>query len=328
MDYTGLNCPKCGSKFSTEDDIVVCPECGTPSHRHCYEALQACIYADKHSPDFSYKTILKEDVKSGKINMTFCVNCGHLNSTSLSCCKKCNFPLTLNNPSRNGRVPWDSAGQPVNTHGQKHNASEPPFTFDPLGGVPTSDQLADNISAGEMAKYVKTSIPYFLNVFRQIRCFGQSRFNFAAFLFSGGYFLFRKMYKTGAVIVALLLSSIVLEIYFTNTDFYRNFLNSFLSMKGFSERFNLYLNLTPQQYFFVSIPPFCQLLRYIIMFLCGVLANRTYYNHCIKMIKSIKENAKDSGKADLLLQTSGGVNSILGFLLFILFILLFKHIFI
>ena len=35
IDYTGLECPICGEKFTAQDDIVVCPECGAPYHRAC-----------------------------------------------------------------------------------------------------------------------------------------------------------------------------------------------------------------------------------------------------------------------------------------------------
>ena len=31
MKYTGIPCAACGKKFTAEDDVVVCPECGTPS---------------------------------------------------------------------------------------------------------------------------------------------------------------------------------------------------------------------------------------------------------------------------------------------------------
>lgn len=37
MDYTGKKCPICSEKFKADDDIVVCPKCGAPYHRSCYE---------------------------------------------------------------------------------------------------------------------------------------------------------------------------------------------------------------------------------------------------------------------------------------------------
>ena len=38
MKYTGIPCAACGKKFTAEDDVVVCPECGTPYHRACYRS--------------------------------------------------------------------------------------------------------------------------------------------------------------------------------------------------------------------------------------------------------------------------------------------------
>ena len=28
--YIGNTCPVCGEKFKDDDDVVVCPDCGTP----------------------------------------------------------------------------------------------------------------------------------------------------------------------------------------------------------------------------------------------------------------------------------------------------------
>ena len=37
MNYMGKPCPVCSRTFREEDDIVVCPKCGAPYHRECYE---------------------------------------------------------------------------------------------------------------------------------------------------------------------------------------------------------------------------------------------------------------------------------------------------
>ena len=43
IDYTGLECPICGEKFTAQDDIVVCPECGAPHHRDCCVKVNALL---------------------------------------------------------------------------------------------------------------------------------------------------------------------------------------------------------------------------------------------------------------------------------------------
>ena len=37
LDYTHIKCPVCGDTFKEDDDIVVCPQCGAPYHRACYQ---------------------------------------------------------------------------------------------------------------------------------------------------------------------------------------------------------------------------------------------------------------------------------------------------
>ena len=44
--YYGCPCEGCGEPLTLKDDIVVCPDCGAPYHRTCYEKLGRCI----HSP--------------------------------------------------------------------------------------------------------------------------------------------------------------------------------------------------------------------------------------------------------------------------------------
>ena len=52
MNYTGVQCPVCFEVFDDSSDVVVCPECGTPHHRECYEKNGGCVNAAKHGGDF------------------------------------------------------------------------------------------------------------------------------------------------------------------------------------------------------------------------------------------------------------------------------------
>lgn len=55
MEFTEYKCPVCDKQFKKGDDVVVCPECGTPHHRECYEKEGHCHFADRHGADFSLK---------------------------------------------------------------------------------------------------------------------------------------------------------------------------------------------------------------------------------------------------------------------------------
>ena len=55
MDYRGQHCPICGKEFCDGDDIVVCPECGTPYHRECYKTAGHCVNEEHQGESFEWK---------------------------------------------------------------------------------------------------------------------------------------------------------------------------------------------------------------------------------------------------------------------------------
>lgn len=87
MDYTGLKCPVCGKPFTSDDDIVVCPECGAPYHRACYQQAGHCIFQEKHGTPDAWKPPEKqtETGAEGKI----CPRCGKKNARESLFCDQC-----------------------------------------------------------------------------------------------------------------------------------------------------------------------------------------------------------------------------------------------
>ena len=55
MRFENQICPVCNEKFNENDEIVVCPDCGTPHHRNCYNSLGECKNKSLHSEGFSFK---------------------------------------------------------------------------------------------------------------------------------------------------------------------------------------------------------------------------------------------------------------------------------
>jgi len=59
MRYENEPCTACGQALQPEtDDIVVCPDCGAPLHRHCWKEAGACPYAAQHGGDFAWAPTL------------------------------------------------------------------------------------------------------------------------------------------------------------------------------------------------------------------------------------------------------------------------------
>ena len=53
--YYGCPCEGCGKPLTLQDDIVVCPDCGAPYHRTCYEKMGLCIHAPAHGAGYEWK---------------------------------------------------------------------------------------------------------------------------------------------------------------------------------------------------------------------------------------------------------------------------------
>lgn len=56
-------CPVCSTSFKENDDIVVCPECGTPHHRECYKKLGECALKVYHEKGFVWQGKLPSEIE-------------------------------------------------------------------------------------------------------------------------------------------------------------------------------------------------------------------------------------------------------------------------
>lgn len=324
MEFTQYKCPVCKKQFESDDDIVVCPECGAPHHRDCYEQKGSCFFEDKHSKDFSFENFnAVNEENSEKVN-TICPVCRFNNPPGLMFCSRCGCPMQNNQQNTpNPQNPQNQSNQAQNNQYQYNNQSNqnmqsngnsgpvpPPFgfgaagvpNFDPLAGMNSEDYIADDIKVGEMAKFVGKNTGYFLTVFDRIKKFGRSKFNFCALIFSGIYLIYRKMYLPGIIFSLILIVTNVLTTYITLTpeysaayEYFRNY--SYSSGGGFE----LYSKAG-----ILLIPSVLTWLRYGVMLFSGFLANRLYHKHCIKKIKKIKEQNKEN--IDEKLTVKGGVN--------------------
>ena len=71
-NYEDYKCPVCNKQFTKDDDIVTCPECGTPHHRECYNLTGHCVNKGLHASGYSFldehKPIIPEAPKQHNAN--------------------------------------------------------------------------------------------------------------------------------------------------------------------------------------------------------------------------------------------------------------------
>lgn len=344
MDYYNYRCPVCEKVFEKDNEIVVCPECGTPHHRECYDQEGQCHFQDKHPEGFDYKKEYcdnatdkhkhsdKSEQTSQSVNsgIIACENCGTFNVTGSKHCSNCGNELpkpththtTYDRHAEENTPPF--TGQ--NQNGQPFSG----FAFDPMGGLKPETEVGGGVTVGETAKFVKNNTPFYARLFHQIKTFGRSRFSFVGFIFHGGWLLYRKMYKVGALITTIMALLIAAQLYIGT--FYSDMLTRLYDVTATASIYSANESLSTLKEFFYTLDTeemiatgvyfFSSIGQFALQLICGLLGNRWYYKHSIKHISNIKTNAGNKEAADSALQTKGGVNSALATSLFISYIVL------
>ena len=298
MEYTGLKCPVCEKEFKSGDDIVVCPECGAPHHRECYEIENKCAYADRHGDDFEYDREKSEE----NADVQICPVCKAANDKSAFYCSRCGSPL------------GESQSTQQNTGSVFSGANPFSASFDPMGGVNPNEDMGDNVTAGELSKYVKNNTPYFMRVFSNLKNLNKGRFNFCAFIFNGFYLLYRKMYVKGAIFTAVILALLVTETYIQYSPSYTALEEAVkaASVSGDGGYFAAYNNiiagyqtLEVNHQVMLMIMALSGLLRFLLQIFIAIYANRWYFRHCKESIRNIRGSSANPSQD---YEIKGGVN--------------------
>ena len=168
-------CPVCNRFFGEDDDIVFCPECGTPHHRDCYKAVGHCVNRGLHASGYSYysenKPAEEKEEKTqqeDKISSIF-ENFKSDENDGKSVVEPIGFPNLINTDSVYEK----------------------------------DDQKIDGESVADFAAAIRTNAPRFINLFKDFE-YGKRKtsWNWGAFFFGSLYLFFRKMYKHAMAFMA------------------------------------------------------------------------------------------------------------------------------
>jgi hypothetical protein len=174
--YENHECPVCKKKFEQGDEIVVCPDCGTPHHRECYNLIGHCVNYSLHKNGYDY---YKE------------INPVETETPNSDNNKEQNITNTQNNKSEDNP--------------QTLFASSPIMVS---SAYDNDTQTIDGESLSDVAATVRTNIPHFVDIFKKMEDKGKKfNWNWGGFVFGSFYLLFRKMYKQGILFICLTLAS-------------------------------------------------------------------------------------------------------------------------
>lgn len=202
-DYTGCKCPVCQQPFTEKDDVVVCPECGAPYHRDCYQKNAGCLFADRHGAGFEWKPAPGEmpnrDASAAGSEIS-CPACGAMNPAGGLFCESCGAPL------RTGGPRYAPGSGPAASYGPNTAPQYDPYAGARQaapGQLHPEDDLG-GVKARDWAAFLGPNAGYYLMNFKRMTVTGQKlAVSFSAFFFGPFYFFYRKMWLPAAIFLTL-----------------------------------------------------------------------------------------------------------------------------
>lgn len=166
--YEGEPCLGCGEPLHDTDDIVVCPECGTPYHRSCYHKAGKCVNTALHQSGGSWQ-IQKADALAEQKRA-----------------EKREEQAQQAAEREHGNAPKMFYAELYD--GVRINPDAPCAGLDPA-------EEHDGVTMGELSEFVATNKFYYLPLFRLMQKTGKKiSFNLSGLFFPQLYFANRKMW--------------------------------------------------------------------------------------------------------------------------------------
>ncbi|MDE6124359.1 MAG: DUF2628 domain-containing protein [Eubacterium sp.] len=219
--YENIKCPVCGNAFAEGDDVVTCPDCGTPHHRECYKELGKCANKNLHGTDFVFNREEKEDNESA-------------HQTDIG-----DYYIGEN-------ADHAQASGMADEYVQQNNSDESnDYRISPQVNIP-SDFIAgkineeiDGTKVSDLMAVVSVNPFKFLSKFRKNK---KLNWNWSAFIFGPYYFFFRKMHFQGIIILALrfVCSLIVSAVYY---DAISSIGNSIMNIYSLQDKTQMYAEI-------------------------------------------------------------------------------------
>ena len=194
--YYGCPCEGCGEPLTLKDDIVVCPDCGAPYHRTCYEKLGRCIHSPAHAAGYEWHFPYQD------AELRTCPSCGERTLRSEETCRCCGAALP----------PETEADEQLNDRKAAQDEQHGGFdyerfyrqyeqqTMDPLHrnlqAAFGKDELIDGIPSSDWMTYIGTAAPAYLNDYSRMQLqHTKISMCLSALVFGPFYFFYRKAWK-------------------------------------------------------------------------------------------------------------------------------------
>lgn len=202
MNYTNMKCELCQVTFTPDDDIVVCPDCGSPMHRACWNQLSHCANQDKHATGFTWTPPFDPEEEARKKAAETAVHA-----------------QTQEDAGQTG--PFANLYGGYNEYQTGDNSQ-----FGPNVRVLGPKEKLGNYTVEDYGNVIQKNVHRFIPKFFAMEKSGRKvSWNWMAFFFPAYWAFYRKMYKVGALLLAL---SLIIPIAATKTvsSYYVDYFNA------------------------------------------------------------------------------------------------------
>lgn len=247
--YKSLSCGVCHNNFSKDDDIVVCPDCGAPHHRECWQSINHCVYEENHGTDQEFSITNEVEDESKLLNEDI------VERRSL---KEMQEELIKQKILQESQNPFFT----------KNNINQ--------------NEDIDGVTAKEIAQFVGYNALRYIYIFKRMATANiKIIWNWLAFLIPTAWFFSRKLYIQGVVFASFdLLLSIIYTLSFNslNNDY------GIGTTQNYTQEQILSISQT-QEFLAMSLVAFSIL---FIRIISGLFANYFYKQKAYKEIKFIR----------------------------------------
>ena len=276
MNLSFISCPYCGLPFREDQDVVVCPDCGTPAHRTCYKTLGHCINEEDHGDGFSWKVpdeikIIQDTVDEAKA-------------------AKAQEPVQQASAQPDA-APFNPLrmGGPYGAYQSFSKAEDGSYrnTYKVIDG----NDLIGEYTAEEYGLVVQKNmhkfIPKFMMIEKEDRIIS---WNWAAFFFPYFWLAYRKMY---GLAIAVAIISLIIPVTFVDkvADYYTESMSIVAEIQTGEAEENAAMPDTPTV---------LRVQEYISLFIevsLALFANYLYKLHCDKLLKKAQDLEGDGKTA-------------------------------
>ncbi len=333
MNYYNHPCPVCNGIFKDGDDIVVCPECATPHHRECWHSNGQCINSALHGTDFVWTakknkpeekteavppppSVPEENEETGDVRI--CHICSSENPADALHCGNCGalfgeeekeeFKICANCGAKNHpqSVICTTCGTP--------HATEINNPFVEAMGIDENEKIGD-YSASDYALYTQLNAKRYIPKFRKLEEKKLS-FNWAAFFFGPSWFLFRKIYKVGIILLVVFVSITMMtaplqeRIMDATEKFYSQSAPLMENPEAMDAISDEELMKIVNDYYSNMLTPSLILMGILLAqrLICGFIADKLYYKKIKSDLAVIDEAAADSEVRKIMIAQRGSVS--------------------